>query len=236
MGGYEKESLAHGLHSPPASTRVAEEEPHGMVFVVGGAGVAISALQGHTDRRGILGMDDAGGAHRAEVRVAPDRDGANRFGGITFAVRVRSQHPAAFRNAVKLGAVILACSRRNRSRRRKPRSIFPLPPNSQSREPSNGPGSEGISSRPPLRLAVCLRRAQPPADRPTSRPSGGSLPGDDLGAEGAGFRAWERTGGMGRASASQEFTTAESGWGRTPRADCAERPPSKAWPRLATFD
>lgn len=46
-------------------------------------------------------MDDAGGARRREVRVAPGDGGADGFGGVTFAAFFCDEGPSYFRNAAE---------------------------------------------------------------------------------------------------------------------------------------
>ena len=70
-----------------------------MEFVCGALELAVVAFFCDADGGEIFWVDDAGGARRREVRVAPGDGRSDGFGGVAFAASLRYEGPAYFRDA-----------------------------------------------------------------------------------------------------------------------------------------
>jgi len=92
---------------------IADEHYCGMGFVCGALKFAVVAFFCYADGGKIFWMDDAGGARRWEVRVAPGDGGADGFGGIAFAACLRGEGPSYFRDASKRRKVALVVRETN---------------------------------------------------------------------------------------------------------------------------
>lgn len=84
---------------------VADEHDGGVGFVGGALEFAVGAFFGDADGGEIFGVDDAGGARRGEIRVAPSDGSADGFGGIAFSACLGCEGPANFREAFERGQI-----------------------------------------------------------------------------------------------------------------------------------
>ena len=78
-----------------------DEHDGGVLFVSGALNFPVTAFFGDSNGREIVGMDDTGSPGSSkipvEISIAPGEGGADGFGGIAFAVALRGQDPADFR-------------------------------------------------------------------------------------------------------------------------------------------
>src|SRR5271166_4830534 len=99
--------LKPGASTPRAATlshcrtRLAHKHLRRVSLVGRALELPISAFLRDANRGKVLRVDDAGGPHRPEVRIAPGDDGANRLGRVTFAVGLRDEDPSDFRHTLE---------------------------------------------------------------------------------------------------------------------------------------
>jgi len=84
-------------------TAVADEHNRGVGFVCGALEFAVGAFFRDADGGEIFRVDDAGGARRGEMRVAPVDGSADGFGCVAVATCLRCKGPANFREAFERG-------------------------------------------------------------------------------------------------------------------------------------
>src|ERR1700683_4394336 len=78
-------------------------------------GLAIAAFFRDANGREIFRVDDAGGSRGGEARVTPGDGGANGFGCVTFATRLRAEDPTNFRQTFEQWQVALVVGESNLS-------------------------------------------------------------------------------------------------------------------------
>src|ERR1700677_1576651 len=92
------------------------DEHYGWSRLVGcELGLAIAAFFCDANGREIVRVDDAGGSRGGETRVTPGASGANGFGCVSFAARLRDEDPADFRQTFERWQVALVVSESNLS-------------------------------------------------------------------------------------------------------------------------
>src|ERR1700683_1694963 len=78
-------------------------------------GLAVAAFFRDANGRQIFRVDDASSSRRSEARITPGDGGANSFGCVAFAARLRDEDPADFRQAFERWQVALVVGESNLS-------------------------------------------------------------------------------------------------------------------------